>query len=367
MMFVAAFTGFVRRRGDWKLVKRGLTAIATLVVFVVLNCIPQLAVILANRGNGVESRVRNVGNAEVYCLKIIQLLLPVNGHGIEKLQNLIDKYNYGVPLINENQSSYIGIIGVIGFLILLVWLFAGKKEEGRLRQRLTVLSDLNIATLLMSVIGGFGSVIFVLGVTLIRGYNRICVYIAFMGIVTVCLLCDEFSGRIKNIVKKAVYISFVSLVMIFAIWEQNPGEAIDYESNKANWENDENFIKAVENVMDENDSIFQLPYVEYPENAGSNNMTSLSHFLGYIHSDKLRWSFGVEIGTEGAEWYEKTASLSPSQMIEEVLDKGFDGIYINRDGYETAEWKKLEAQIQAITGVEPIVSEDLRLSFFKLR
>jgi hypothetical protein len=54
-------------------------------------------------------------------------------------------------------------------------------------------------------------------------------------------------------------------------------------------------------------------------------------------------------------------------MIQEVLNKGFDGIYINRDGYETEDWKKLEAEIQSITGTEPIVSENSTLSFFKLR
>jgi hypothetical protein len=155
--------------------------------------------------------------------------------------------------------------------------------------------------------------------------------------------------------------------MLFAVWEQNPGTGFDYEGNRIKWESDENFIAEVESVMDENDAIFQLPYVEYPENGGSNNMNCLAHYIGFIHSDKLRWSFGVEEGTESDIWYCSTASLPTAQMIQEVLNKGFDGIYINRDGYETADWKKLEAEIQSITGTEPIVSANSTLSFFKLR
>jgi hypothetical protein len=193
------------------------------------------------------------------------------------------------------------------------------------------------------------------------------VYIAFIGITAFCLIAENFSCKIKNALKKIPYIVMVSLVMMFAIWEQNPGTMPDYETNKANWENDEQFISDVEAVMDENDAVFQLPYVEYPENGGSYDMPSLSHYIGYIHSDKLRWSFGITVGTENDAWYETTAELPAAQMIQAVLDKGFGGIYINRNGYKQSDWERLESEIQSITGSEPIVSRDLTLSFFKLR
>ena len=54
-------------------------------------------------------------------------------------------------------------------------------------------------------------------------------------------------------------------------------------------------------------------------------------------------------------------------MIQEILSKGFDGLYINRDAYEEPEWTALEKSVQEYTGVTPVVSNYERLVFYKLR
>lgn len=364
-VMVAMITGLLRTK-DWKFLKRGLISIFSIIFFVIVGVIPEIIKIMGG-GTGLEGRIRSTADAEIYCLKIIQLFLPVNGHGIRPLEKLIDAYNTYVPSVNENWTAYLGIVGAIGFLILTVWLFTNRKDETTLKKRLTVLADLNICAILLGTMGGFGSIIFILGIEIMRGYNRISVFIAFFCIAAVCLILNEWSSAIKRNVWKCVYIGGVSLVMLFAIWEQNPSTVIAYESNKADWINDENFFAEVDAVMDEDDCVFQLPYAEYPEGDVQNDMYHLSHFIGYVHSHKLRWSFGTLDGSETDIWYEQTASLPVDKIIQEVLDKGFDGIYINRDAYEEADWKKLEDGIRAYLGTSPIVSEDGTLSFYKLR
>lgn len=365
-VFVAALTGLIRNK-DKSIIKRGLMSLAAIVFFVILACIPEFYTMMAKSSNGVEGRLRNIGNSEVYCLKIIQLFLPVNGHHIQALEDIIEDYNTGVPLINENQSSYLGIIGIIGFLFLLVWLFTNKKEDTPLKKRLNVLADMNICTLVLATIGGFGTIIFVLGIQIIRGYNRISVFIAFICIMAVCLLAEELAGNLKKMLYRTFYAIAIGLIMLLTIVEQNPETPITYEENAEKWNSDAAFIQEIETQLSEGAAVFQLPYVDYPESAGAYRMAPLSHYIGYIHSARLKWSFGSMIGTETAEWYEQTAALDAKEMVTEIQKKGFSGIYIDRTGYEETQEKLLEMQLMELLGDQPVISEDGRLVFFKLK
>lgn len=365
-IFIATLAGLIRNK-DKKIIKRGLVSLAAIVFFVIIACIPELYTMFTKHSNGVEARLRNIGNSEVYCLKIIQLLLPVNGHHIPALESLIESYNTGVPLINENQSSYLGMIGVLGFLFLLFWLLTGKKENTQLKKRLDVLADMNIFTLVLATIGGFGTVVFVLGVHIIRGYNRISVFIAFICITAVCLLAEEFAEKLKRMLYRVIYAAGVGVVVLLTIAEQNPDVPVTYEENIEKWNSDSAFIQEIETRLPEGAAVFQLPYVDFPESAGACEMGPLSHYIGYIHSNRLKWSFGSMLGTETAEWYERTAALDVKRMIAEVQAKGFSGIYINRTGYEEPEAAQLEIQFINLLGEQPVVSEDGRLMFFKLK
>lgn len=82
---------------------------------------------IVHGGTGLEGRIRSVADSETYCLKIIQLLLPVNGHGIRPLEKLIYAYNEYVPCVNENWTAYIGIVGAVGFYSC--WYGFYKKKE----------------------------------------------------------------------------------------------------------------------------------------------------------------------------------------------------------------------------------------------
>ncbi len=68
------------------------------------------------------------------------------------------------PMYNENGYGYLGVVGIFGFLALLLMLLrnwdwkAGRTESRELGDRLWLLSRLNVMALLAS-IAGFGSII----------------------------------------------------------------------------------------------------------------------------------------------------------------------------------------------------------------
>ncbi|MBQ4283427.1 MAG: hypothetical protein IJB96_05805 [Lachnospira sp.] len=346
---------------------RGAVSIGVIAVAVVVCCIP-VFVSMAQAGSmSSAGRARYGGDGEVYALKIIQLFLPVSGHGIDAIQYMLDMYNSKAPLVNENKSAYLGLFGICGFVLLCFWILTSKRQKDTFAKRMTVLSDMNIFSVLLATVGGVGAMFYSVGFKLLRSYNRISVYIACICIIAVCLGIQELQKRIKSKSINVLYMAAVVAFVFFTVWEQNPGYRVDYAGNKATWESDRDFVADIENVMDESDKVFQLPYQSFPESVKQNDMDPLEHLTGFLHSDKLRWTYGTMPESDSDIWYEETAGLTAEDMVVAVSDKGFDGIYINRAGYEKKDWEALETELSEILGVKPIVSKDGRLSFFKIR
>ena len=94
-------------------------------------------------------------------------------------------------------------------------------------------------------------------------------------------------------------------------------------------------------------------------------MADYTLLRGTLHSDTLRWSYGAPYGGENDLWNQATSELQPAEMVAELRDKGFDGIYLDRDGFE--DWQSLEqALCQAAGCGAPLVSEGNTLVYIPL-
>ncbi len=365
--------------------KKGFTGIVCIVVFMMLGAMPEVISLLGG-GSGIEGRYRSIVDSEIYGLKIIQLFLPMVGHGIEPLQHLIDSYNSIVPSVTENSTAYLGIVGIIGFLILLVVLFRKKSESDSLAlRRLSALAELNLCAVLFGTMGGFGTVFFIFISPTLRGFNRISVYIAFFSIAAVCIILEELTKKIQTVWIRIVVAAGASILFLLGIYEQNPQTGLDYEGNKIQWESDKKFVADIENQVEHGSMIFELPYHDYPEGGPVNQMMDYEQFMGYIHSDHLRWSYGITVDTELDSWYYTTASYSETdeigKMIAELKNKGFAGIALDREAYiemeeneETGElefvresYSEIEDALVKALGGKLLVSDNEKWSFIAIK
>ena len=158
----------------------------------------------------------------------------------------------------------------------------------------------------------------------------------------------------------------MAVFFVMCIKEQNPDVGLPIEESTAEWNNDKKFIAEIENSVEPGTMIYQLPYHKYPEGGTQNEMYDFELFKGYLHSDTLKWSFGISYGTEEDVWDYETASLDISDMIAELREKGFGGIYLDRNGFDTGEWIVIEEKLGEELGIKPIVSSDGQLSFYKI-
>jgi len=362
LLIVTAISKIFKTKDFRVLIKSGV-AIVGIVICMMIALIPAFIFNLENGANKAAIVRQGIGSCEIYALKLIQLFLPVDDHGWPIFRIVMSKYNDISFYVNENMSSYLGIIGICGFLILIVMLFV--KKDGKINGRLSFLAELNIAMVLLGMVGGFSAIFAVLISNEIRAYNRISIFIAFVCILTVAFVVDNIYKKNK---KKLIVVIGV-IVTLFCIWEQFPTSYIPrYHENYVNYYSDANFVATIESSVKEGAMIYQMPYHEYPEGGPVNNMADYQLFVGYIHSNTLRWSFGSIKGRDGSDWNNTAYSqLTTEDTVAYLENSGFSGIYIDRRAYTDEALERLERQLENVIGCTPIYSDNGNLSFFKLK
>jgi phosphoglycerol transferase len=328
---------------------------------IVVNHLPT---IIYQRTHGSSSMGnRSVGDAETMGLKLTQLLLPIGGHRNENFAALKYRYNLG-PLINENDTSSLGVVGSIGFLVLIGALFSKRQ----LPELIEALSRLNMAAFLLGTIGGVGVLFALLVSPQIRAYTRISVFIAFFSLIVIAWLLDSLFKRLPSPPLRIVYYVGLAVVLTLGVLDQTGTSFFfipEYEKTKREYESDADFVSRVEASLPPHAMVFQLPYMPFPESPPLYQMRPYEHYKAYLHSKTLRWSYGAPLGDKEDRWQQAVGAQPAPELVNSVRAAGFSGIYLNLDGYEDR-GAKLKSELTAALGVQPIVNREGNLVFFKL-
>lgn len=349
-----------------------LPGVLVAVIFggLVVNLLPS---ILHLRQHGETTIVRRQAiDAEIYSFRISQLILPVSGHRLFLMNKLKAAFNQR-QFINENDAASLGVIGSMGFLTLLGWLLIKKPELKRIEGDgadavISHLSVLNLAAVMLATFGSLGALIGLVISAKIRAYNRISIYIAFFSLLTVALLVEVFSRRfVTSPRRRTAFIACLSVLLVLGVWDQTSARFTpDYAAVRAEFNSDANFVKRLQSGLSPNAMIFQLPVVPFPENPKIHKMFDYDHARGYLHSRGLRWSYGAMKGREHEIWQQQVAAKPTNELIETVALSGFEGIYLNRNGYAENP-SRVEAEIEREIGQPQLMSDDGNLIFFDLR
>jgi phosphoglycerol transferase len=363
LLVAATYSALGGRRGA-TLVGLGLAAVTALTL--VANLSPSILYRRAHGDVGVTRRLPE--QAEIYGLKIAQMVLPITGHRLEGLAALKDRYN-GNPLINENDSATLGAVGTVGFIGLLGVLVRRKSRRLPGDAVLDHLSVLNLGALVFGTMGGLGAVFAICVTPQIRHYNRISLFIAFIAFAAVAVWLERLVRRLDRSRGRRVLarLLIVAIVTLGLLDETSPSSVSDYEGERAQYENDRAFVRRIEAELPPDAMVFQVPFVPFPENGRQQRMFDYDQARGYLHSRRLRWSYAAMKGRETAAWQALVASMAPREMAETVALVGFRGIWVDRQGYpDDAAALAFEAELGRMLGVTPIVGGNGRLSFFSM-
>jgi phosphoglycerol transferase len=333
-------------RKSWRYLLEGAATIGLVMLGVLLNVAPSLIYIF-NSGENREGIYRLASESELYALKITQLLLPRADHRWDAFFEFASRYNGSFPLVTENMSASLGIIGSVGFLILttiLVLPQISSHATSRPRPvnqlwggqfRLSVLATLAIGMVLLGTVGGFSSLFAMLISTSIRSWNRISIFIAFVSVLALVLCLDALINKyIKPRYSLLVGVALAMLLIILGRYDQTVKPCQNcLNANQALVANDKSFINAIEKSLPPQAAIYQLPYSAYPEGDAVNGLGSYDQARGLLYSTQLRWNFGGMRGRTGDWFFRKLALLPIDQQITIIKSMGFSGVYVDRRGY----------------------------------
>lgn len=371
-LLVAAGLLWLRRR-DWRLAILPVSLIALMAALVAAHLWPSIRYVRQNGSTAVTNRIP--ADADAYGLRMAQILLPVRFHRWKPLADVKTEYNLR-PLINENDDASLGFVGALGFLGLLWWFLfkrppLAKFDESGEPSIFNHLSMLTQLGFLLATIGGVGSIVALFGLTQLRAYNRISIFLAFFCLLAVGLWLERLYGWLKERFAQAAWLKYASVALLagvvwLALLDQiSPYFLPNYLLAGAEYESDDKLVKQIEASVPRGAMIYQLPMMSFPENPKVGRMFDYDQARPFLHSHHLRWSYGTIKGRETDFWVRRVAALAAPEMAETLVWAGFSGIYIDRYGYPDNA-ARLEAEFKALLGVQPVIAPNSRQIFFDL-
>ena len=357
-------------------VASSLSVILMIATVGVIQHIPAMRHQLAN-GNNSAPHLRISEEAEIYGLKMSQLILPTENHRniyMNRIQSAVST-SLDRPVNNsDNRAAALGMVGSVGFLTLLVLAILPIQKN----PLLSSVSALTLFAFLLGTVGGYSAIFAHLISPQVRAYARIVVYLAFLSLFVVMWGLDRVLTipklqryrLVNNIIRLAIFASVVGV----GIWDQTNRfwfrrviiqhrvpSAISYNQDVA-------YFRLVEEKLP-GGCVFMLPMIPYPESKVVEQLAMYEHVRGYIHTKTLRWSFGAMRGREVDLWQREVATLPVKDMLDKLVIRGFDGLFIDRRGYKPAEADKLIADVVLVLGndITPLIHPDNVEYFYDLR
>jgi hypothetical protein len=326
------------------------------------NLYPSLAYQKQHGPNPTVKRSEAEGNT--WALRPAELFVPPPFHREERLGKVGEKYATAFEGTIVKDVAFLSAMGIVGSLGVGLALVLGLRRRAVPGDAVRpVLTNLLVVMLLVAVVGGFGPLFNHFVSPWIRCYHRILVFIGYVGMLTVGLTLTRLAASGNRWLKLGGP-ALAVLLLALGLYDQTYPKLIHpYDKRSHPFRADREFVRQVEQALPDGAAVFQLPYVQYPEAGFVNEIENYTPCVGYLHSDRLRWSFGVSKGRPAADWYELVAATPADQLLPLVLSKGFSAVWVDRFGYPGRK-AGVEAGLAESADGPPLLSPDGRYAVY---
>ncbi len=308
----------------------------------------------AGENTGVVAR--NFAGQLFYGLHLPELFLPARHNLSQLVEFSISKYynpSIGLMGVGEAMKSYIGVIGVIGFGIL-IWGFLARGNSDDTRQ-IKILGISMGWILIYSLAGGLNLFVGLMGLTVFRGSMRFSVFILMISLFAIPLLLRQIKG-------KGIRISVLVGIFAIGLWDIYPvsKNRLDHSITSPVFQgmlSDQKFGAAVDEKIEMGDKIFMLPVIVFPEGGNRFKLADYELFRTYLFSEKGHFSYGSNKGRSRDDWQFEIERLSIEVMLPSLRAMGFRGIIVHRNGFEDRAAKILQSLTSLLPASDFIHSE----------
>ncbi len=380
LVVAATVLALVLRRG--RAARHGLVVVALVAATLGANLAPSLIYRAVHGANPVVQRsaAGDEASNEALALRVANLVLPAPDSRLPLLRHLASSYDHAIaPGYCEACYASLGTVGTVGLGWLALCVLGGLAGATGWYGARRLFRHAGAGVAIALVVGSVGglSTVFERFVTPdIRAWNRISVFIAFLSLLGTALLLDSLLGRLRAL-RWGAALSAPALVAVlaFGVYDQTSGSFIPaYSAVARQYRSDGVFVAQIETRLPRGASVFQLPYVPFPEGYPLSRpggqvatyATKYEPLRGYLHSSTLRWSYGAMKGRP-TDWSAQLAGQPLSFVVASVAALGFDGLWVDPAGFEAGKAHQVRAALRSLLGAAILVSPDRDLWFYDLR
>jgi hypothetical protein len=359
-----AALGAVLVTRDWRRLLGTIGAAAAILGGLVANMLPDL-LYAAVHGSNAGAFQRTPVGAELYGLKLAQLILPASNHRFGPFHALREQYDAHFPLPSEGPA--LGLIAATGFVALVVVAMLvvvraaipGQRGPAPLLEQLAPLSFVTVTAFLFATVGGLSTLVaFVL--PSVRAWNRISIALAALALGAIGLLVDAFVAR-AGARRKMVTIAATAVLLAVGVWDQTPAaDPVVRAATVASFDSDAQFVRDIESRLPPRAMLFQLPYIDFPESPPVHRALDADQLRPFLHATDVRFSGGGIRGRDDIDALGDVADLPVERFVDAAVDLGFAGVIVDTFAYDG------DAPVAALKerpGASTVVSPDGRFIF----
>jgi phosphoglycerol transferase len=374
---VAGALRLLNQRDARALLRSGVV-MGLLVAVLAVNSLPTL---LYRRANGTNTQVavRAPGESDTFALHIVDLFLPVLNHRVPPLAGVKDELNRWWPTSPIFPAPHVplGLAGAVGLALSIAAALGAAlrhdrgRETGSAGMLLARLGALNLLAILFGAATGFSALLALAGLTQIRVWSRISIFIGFFSLVAVALAAQLVAGRAGRRAtagagaRRLAGAGVVLAAVVLGLLDQTqPGMTPAYASTRSAFAGDRAFVAEIERRLPSQGMVFQLPLASFPERPPILAMSDYQLLRGYLHSTDTRWSYPAMRGRP-TDWARSMGGRSVDSMLGDITAAGFRALYVDRAGFVDRA-AGLEREVTRLAG-PPVASDDGTRLFWDLQ
>jgi hypothetical protein len=271
---------------------------------------------------------RNYAGSEIYALKSADLFIPASDHPIPVMAQAGRAYEAQSALRTEFFVNYLGFAGIIGLALLLS---SAVRTIVQRRNKKVPDAFLGVAwTMVFSSVGGINSLLALAGLEVFRASNRNSIFILVWALFFLGRWCQR-RWQPANLVSRfglPVVIALLSLADTLPSLHASR----NLRTNGEELTKYRELMADLERRFGPGASIFQVPTPVFPEAGTAVKMEDYEHFLPYLTSSTLRFSYGALRGTALSRGLRALARVPAPMMKTELEATGYSAVWIDRRG-----------------------------------
>jgi len=302
---------------------------------------------------------RDPSDFQRYALRPLEWFIPPADHRLAPLAAVGRAYQAKLPG-GEFFYAYLGLIGAVGLVGLLI---AALRRPRHSLGRPSALAGL-LWIVAFGLPYGINSWLGSVGLDVFRASTRIAVF----GAVWVAFFLAARASWLTRTWPRWASIAAALILAGFTVWEQTPALSAraPRAANTARLEAYQELMVRLEGELPRGALIFQLPVAPFPEAGRIAAMPDYEHFLPFLFSANLRFSYGHLGSAAAMRWERSIAHLPPRKMVGELQQTGFTALWIDRRGFSD-EAVALVRELQSAKLPEIAVPAGLPINIFRLR